>query len=190
MDAEAYTTGTCGFILGPCINAAGRIDDTKLGTKLLITDDEDEAKEIAERLVEINKERREIQTRVIEEALEQAEPQKDDNVIIVYDEGWHPGVVGLVASRLKDTFDKTAFVIGEGGKGSARAIDGFNVGDSIIAARNEGILISGGGHSAAGGVGLDAARLPALKNIGNEAEGFVRPALSVDLEAECNAIQM
>ena len=67
----------------------------------MITDDEDEAKEIAERLVEINKERREIQT-LVEEALKQAESQKDDNAIIVGDEGWHPGVVGLVASRLKD----------------------------------------------------------------------------------------
>ena len=86
-------------------------------------------------------------------------------------------------------FDKTAFVIGEGGKGSARAIDGFNVGDSIISARNQGILISGGGHSAAGGVGLSADKLPVFKAyMEKEAEGFQRPALPVDWEADCGTI--
>ena len=191
MDPDAsFTTGTCGFILGPCINAAGRIDDTKLGTKLLITDDQDEAEKIAISLVEINKQRRELQTKAVEEAIASAEAQKDDNVIIVQSDEWHPGVVGIVASRLKDIFDRTTFVIGEGGKGSARAIDGFNVGECIIEARNKGILISGGGHSAAGGVGICLSKLTEFKDfMEGKAEGFQRPALDVDLALECGSVK-
>lgn len=187
---KSYTAYSCGFVFGPCINAAGRIDDTSLGTKLLSVDDEKQLDEIAEYLVGLNKERQDLQKRMIDEAFEVASDQENDNVIILMDNGWHPGIVGLVASKVKDYFDKTAIVIGEDGKGSARSVDGFDVGTAIIDARNAGILKSGGGHAAAGGLSIDAENLPKFKEFMEEkCLNLNRPPLNVDLVKECGEVK-
>jgi single-stranded-DNA-specific exonuclease len=184
-----YTSYSCGFIFGPCINAAGRIDDTQLGTRLLSSDNLEEVDEIAKYLVEINKERQDLQKRMIEEAFEQAQEQKDDDFIVVFNQSWHPGIVGLVASRIKDFFDRSAIVIGEDGKGSARAVDGFDVGSAIIEARNNGILKSGGGHAAAGGLSVEETNIVTLKDfMENKCKNFKRPPLKVDLVKECGEL--
>jgi len=104
---------------------------------------------------------------MLEEALSQANACKDDAVIIVDMEGWHPGIIGIVAGRLKDHFDKPAIVIGINpagdGKGSGRSIKGVNLGEAIVKAKQAGLLSSGGGHEMAGGLSVRAEDIPALK---------------------------
>ena len=184
-----FTPYACGFVLGPCINAGGRIDDTKLGTRLLSSDNEEEVDEIAEYLVGINKERREMQVKMLDEASEMACEKSDKNAIVVFNNDWHPGVVGLAAARIKDNFDKTTIVIGAEGKGSARAVDGFDVGGAIIEARNLGILKSGGGHAAAGGLAIDKEKISEFEEfINNKCANFERPPLKVDLVVPCGKL--
>ncbi len=110
-------------------------------------------------------ERRAIEALILEEALAQAEAQEDAPVIVVSDPSWHPGVVGIVASRLKDKYRRPAVVIGYGdgiGKGSARSVPGFDIGAAVIAARQAGLLINGGGHAMAAGLTIDGAKIPEL----------------------------
>ncbi len=189
VEPEDFTPHTCGFVFGPCINAGGRIDDTKWGTRLLTCDDHAEAEEIGQRLFEINQERRAMQQHIENAAHEQARDQADSNVIIVYGEDWHPGVVGIVASRIKDNFDRSAIVIGEGGKGSARSVDGFDIGGAIIKSYKAGVVLKGGGHKAAGGLTIDVAKIDELRAfMKKESEGLVRPPLKADLEFKAGAL--
>lgn len=156
---NSFHEHSCGFVFGPCINAGGRISDTMLGSKLLTTDDEEEAEKIAQLLFELNKERKAIQDAAIEEAMNMVSAKDNYPVVILYNEKWHPGIVGLVASRIKDSTDKPCIIIGEKGKGSARADHGFDIGQAIINARQAGLLIAGGGHMAAGGLTLEPSKL-------------------------------
>ena len=182
-DFSAYT---CGFVFGPCINAAGRIDDTTRGSWLLTTDDADECAQMADELYTLNQERKKVQEQIEVEADTQAQAQADTNVIIVYGEEWHPGVVGIVASRIKDNYDRAAILIGKDGKGSARSIDGFDIGQAIIDARQDGLLIAGGGHPAAGGLTVDPDKIDELRDYMREKSKDVeRPPLEADLEVEC-----
>ena len=184
-----FTPYSCGFVFGPCINAGGRIDDTKLGTRLLSSDDKKEVEEIAEYLVGLNKERRELQLKMLDEASELALEKGEKNVIVLYNEEWHPGIVGLAAARIKDNFDKTAIVIGADGKGSARAVDGFDVGGAIIEARNQGLLKSGGGHAAAGGLSISLDKLVEFEEFMHQkCQNFERPPLKVDLSVQCGQL--
>ncbi|MCJ7420862.1 single-stranded-DNA-specific exonuclease RecJ [Sphingomicrobium astaxanthinifaciens] len=145
-----------GFALGPRINAGGRVGEADLGVRLLTTEDAAEAEEIAARLDRYNEERRAIEAAVTEAALEAAEAQADSALLCVAGAGWHPGVVGIVASRLKERFRRPALVIGldeDGvGKGSGRSISGVDLGAAILAARDTGLLLAGGGHAMAAGV--------------------------------------
>lgn len=194
-----YTARTCGFALGPCINAGGRISDTMQGARLLCTDDPEEAREIADRLFELNQERRKIQDSIMagcKAALEsclaraRAAGHADDPVIVVHDESWHPGVVGIVAARIRDEFDKTAVVIGQQGKGSGRAVPGFNIGRAFIKAAEEGLILKGGGHAVAGGLTVDAGQVDALRAFLNEcARGAPRPPTPVDLVLPVGALR-
>lgn len=161
VDAKAI-----GFRIAPCINAAGRIDDTRLGTLLLTLDDKEDVRELAQKLTELNHQRRDRQRAMVDSAAKQiAEGTfKDDPVIVIYDESFHPGIVGLVASRVKDMTDKPAVVIGEAGKGSCRAPDGYHIGDAVIAALAASIIIHGGGHAAAAGLTVDPARIDDLRS--------------------------
>ena len=168
-----YTTYHCGFILGPRINAGGRIGKAEMGAEMLSTENAQLAYAHAAELDRVNTARKTLQDQMINEALEEAHKlSKDDSVIIVDMEGWHPGVIGIVAGRLKDRFDKPAIVIGvneEGlGKGSGRSMSGVNLGEAITKAKDEGLLISGGGHAMAGGLTVEAGKIPELTHFLNE----------------------
>ena len=162
------TSYHAGFILGPRVNAGRRIGESALGARLLATEDREEALTIAHRLDELNDERRAIEAEVLAQAIEQAERARETSdapMTLVAREGWHAGVIGIVASRLADRFNRPAAVIAleDGqGKGSARSIPGVNLGAAIIAAPQAGILTAGGGHPMAAGFSLEAARLDEL----------------------------
>jgi len=154
-----------GFLLGPRVNAGGRIGRADLGARLLATDDAQEAISIAARLDELNTERREIELRVREAALAQAEARGLDGPLVwAAGEGWHPGVVGIVAARLKEATNRPAVVIGlEGGigKGSGRSVNGVDLGAAVQLLAAEGLLTRGGGHRMAAGLTVDEGQIEA-----------------------------
>ncbi|MEP1229596.1 MAG: single-stranded-DNA-specific exonuclease RecJ [Litorimonas sp.] len=166
-----FTAYHCGFVLGPRINAGGRIGRADMGAQLLATDDAEVAYTHAAELDRVNFERRAMQASMLDEALDKAEQQRGQPVIVVSMEGWHPGIIGIVAGRLKDRFETPAIVIGinEDGeaKGSGRSIQGVNLGAAISAAKEAGLLDSGGGHAMAGGLTMDAKSIPAFTDFIN-----------------------
>jgi single-stranded-DNA-specific exonuclease len=167
---QAPTCYSLGFLLGPRVNAGGRIGQADLGARLLATDNEIEASRIAARLDQLNTERREITERVREEALAQAEARGLDGPLVwAAAEGWHPGVVGIVAARLKESANRPSVVIGfEGdiGKGSARSVSGVDLGAAIQRIAAEGLIQKGGGHKMAAGLTLSRAQLePAMARL-------------------------
>lgn len=156
-----------GFLLGPRVNAGGRVGQADLGTRLLSTEDADEAAALALRLDEFNAARKEIEAAVLQEAIEQVETRAgpDDAVLIAAGADWHPGVIGIVAGRLKERYDRPAVVIAiEAGmsKGSGRSIAGIDLGKAVIAAREAGLLINGGGHAMAAGFTVAEEQLEAF----------------------------
>ena len=166
---EAPGTYHAGYILGPRINAGGRVGQADLGVRLLTTGDADEADAIARRLDDLNRERREIEAAVFEHALARAEACEEQTpgvpLIFAAGEGWHPGVIGIVASRLKERFNRPACVVAlDGGKGSGsgRSVSGVDLGAAIIAARQAGLLVKGGGHAMAAGFTVEKSRLDEL----------------------------
>ncbi len=161
-----------GFVLGPRVNAGGRVGESGLGVRLLSTGDAAEATEIAARLDRYNVGRREIETAVLERATALAEAQDAasdparEPVILVAEEGWHPGVIGIVAGRLRERFNRPAYVLSIDGavaKGSGRSIPGAALGEATIAARQAGLLIAGGGHAMAAGMTVSTERIGELK---------------------------
>ena len=144
-----------GYLLGPRVNAGGRVGQADLGTRLLSTEDPDEASAIAMRLDEHNIARKEIEAAVLREAIEQVETQVcDDPVIFAIGKDWHPGVIGIIAGRLRERYDRPACVVAlDGGmaKGSGRSVAGIDLGRAVIAAREAGHLFTGGGHAMAAG---------------------------------------
>ena len=160
------------FLLGPRLNAGGRVGDPWLAAKLLATDDRAEAIELAERLHGLNDERKALESAILDAATAQAERALAENpargVLIAAGEGWHPGVIGIVAGRLKDRFHLPSIVIGWGdglgpvAKGSGRSVKGVNLGAAISEAARQGVILSGGGHAMAGGLSMDPEQLPAL----------------------------
>jgi single-stranded-DNA-specific exonuclease len=160
---DAYHAG---FILGPRVNAGGRIGEAGLGAMLLSCADPAEAKHLAERLDALNRERREIEARVLAEAIAKVEAMNARGAMVfVAAENWHAGVIGIVASRLRERYRRPACVIAiENGvaKGSGRSVPGVALGPAIIAARQEGLLMSGGGHAMAAGFVAEAGKLEAL----------------------------
>jgi len=159
-----------GFVLGPRVNAGGRIGQADLGARLLATTDPHEAQALAERLDQLNTERREIEAQVRAAALEQAEERGLDAPLVwAAGEGWHPGVVGIVAARLKEATGRPAVVIGfdgEEGKGSGRSVSGIDLGASVQKVAAEGLLLKGGGHRMAAGLTVARDRLePAMNRL-------------------------
>lgn len=153
-----------GFLIGPRINAGGRIGRADMGAQLLSTDDPAIAHAYAERLDEVNHERKAMQDDMLTEALTRAAKLPEDHsVTIVSMEGWHPGVIGIVAGRLKERYNRPAIVIGVNdediGKGSGRSIKGVNLGGAIAKAKAAGLLSSGGGHEMAGGLTIAASKI-------------------------------
>lgn len=168
--SETPGTYHAGFVLGPRVNAGGRVGEAGLGARLLATDNTAEARQIAEKLDEYNGDRRVIEAEVLKQALAQVEASvgvegAPDTVVIACGEGWHAGVIGIVASRLKDKYRLPTLVIalenGEG-KGSARSISGVDLGAAVIEAQHKGLLIKGGGHAMAAGLTVAADKVEAL----------------------------
>ncbi|NNK78060.1 MAG: single-stranded-DNA-specific exonuclease RecJ, partial [Litoreibacter sp.] len=169
MDS-APTSYHLGFLLGPRVNAGGRIGAADLGARLLSTDNPSEAEALSERLELLNKERREIEARVRDEALSQAEDRGLDAPLVwAAGDGWHPGVVGIVAARLKEATNRPAVVIGldgDEGKGSGRSVSGIDLGAQIQRLAAEGLLIKGGGHKMAAGLTVERDKLePAMARL-------------------------
>ena len=154
-----------GFVLGPRVNAGGRIGKADLGARLLACRNPQEAQAMAERLDALNTERREVEEQVRAAALAQAEERGMDAPLVwAAGEGWHPGVVGIVASRLKEASNRPAIVIGldgDEGKGSGRSVAGIDLGAAIQRLASEGLLIKGGGHKMAAGLTVARDKLDA-----------------------------
>lgn len=165
--ARAPSCRDLGFALGPRINAGGRVGKSDLGVRLLIATDPEEARTIAAELDRLNEERRTIEMLVTEQAEALAAEQADAPLILVMGRGWHPGVIGIVAGRLKDKFGRPAIVIAEEengtGKGSGRSISGVDLGAAVLAAKDEGLLVAGGGHAMAAGLTLAPGGLEPLR---------------------------
>jgi len=161
---DKLTAFTCGFALGPRINAAGRISEADLGLRLLLTEDRVEAMALAERLDGVNRQRQEVEAGILEAAMRMADGQAEAGhaALLVSGADWHPGVVGIIAGRIKERFNRPACVAGiaDGvAKGSGRSVPGVDLGAAVIAARQAGLLVTGGGHPMAAGFSLSAARL-------------------------------
>ncbi|MCW4463485.1 single-stranded-DNA-specific exonuclease RecJ [Sphingomonas sp. BT-65] len=160
---RAPTCSDLGFALGPRINAGGRVGKSDLGVRLLTTEDADEARAIAEELNRLNEERRAIEGEVQQSA--EAMSAKGA-VAVVAARGWHPGVIGIVAGRLKEKIGRPAIVIAIGedgiGKGSGRSIAGVDLGAAILSAKEAGLLIAGGGHAMAAGVTVAEGQIAAF----------------------------
>jgi single-stranded-DNA-specific exonuclease len=160
------------FALGPRINAGGRVGKSDLGVRLLTSTDPEEARQIAAELDRLNEERRAIEMLVCEQAERQAEELNGAAVITVMSAGWHQGVIGIVAGRLKERFGRPAMVIAEcedgTGKGSGRSISGVDLGAAVLAAKESGLLIAGGGHAMAAGLTLPAGGLEPFREFINE----------------------
>jgi len=167
---QAPTPHALGYLLGPRVNAGGRIGQSDLGARLLATDDALEASRLAAHLDQLNTDRRLITEAVREEALAQAEARGLDGPLVwAAGEGWHPGVVGIVAARLKEAANRPSVVIGfdgDAGKGSARSVPGVDLGAAIQRLAAEGLIGKGGGHKMAAGLSLSRAQLePAMARL-------------------------
>jgi len=156
-----------GFVLGPRVNAGGRVGEADLGARLLATDDPALAANLAQRLDAYNRERRDIEARTLDAAVAMLEAAPQSPVLVfAAAENWHPGVIGIVAARLKERYERPACVVAlaDGvGKGSGRSIAGLPLGPAVIAARQAGLLINGGGHAMAAGFTVAAEKLDALR---------------------------
>jgi len=162
------------FVLGPRLNAGGRIGDPWTAAKLLATDDRTEAIQLAEKLNFQNAERKEVEAGIQTAAMQQVErrlaEKPDAAILVVGGEGWHPGVIGIVAGRLKEKYHRPAIVVGWGeglgpvARGSGRSVAGVNLGELVSAAAKSGLLLSGGGHAMAAGLSMEPSRLGELRD--------------------------
>jgi single-stranded-DNA-specific exonuclease len=162
---DRLSTATCGFALGPRINAAGRIAEPDLGLRLLLCEDAVEAASLAAMLDAVNRQRQEVEAAILDDAMRAAEAQAGEGhaTLVIAGPAWHPGVVGIVAGRIKERFNRPTCVAGiadDLAKGSGRSVAGHDLGAAVIAARQMGILKTGGGHPMAAGFALLPARLP------------------------------
>jgi len=198
---ECSSVYDLGFILGPRINAGGRIGDASLATRLLSTEDESEANDIAAQLEDLNAERRKREAEMLAEATAAAEADSYP-VVVIGSPRWHPGVIGIAAGRLKDKVMKPVIVLGgvtpdEPAKGSGRSLPGVNLGAAVAAAAREGVALAGGGHAMAAGLTVDWANVDRLREFLSEAlapeietaAGEAR-ALSVDAVAALSALDL
>jgi single-stranded-DNA-specific exonuclease len=161
-----------GFALGPRVNAGGRVGKSDLGVRLLTTDDPTEAQALAAELDRLNVERRAIEADVTDEAMAAGNAATNMAVAVIAGVGWHPGVIGIVAARVKERLHRPAIVIAlqpDGiGKGSGRSVPGVDLGAAVLAAKDAGLLIAGGGHAMAAGLTVDAGGIDALSAFLND----------------------
>ncbi len=162
-----------GFLIGPRINAGGRIGKSSLGATILSSDNESEVKKIAAELDMLNKQRKDIENKALIEAKDQIKKKKiaKNPVIFAVSHNWHPGIIGIVASRIKDEHEKPVAIIAikDGiGKASCRSINGVDFGSAIIKARSNGIISEGGGHAMAAGFTIKEEKIPELHDFLNQ----------------------
>ncbi|MBV2185365.1 MAG: single-stranded-DNA-specific exonuclease RecJ [Rhizobium sp.] len=177
-----------GFLVGPRINAGGRIGDAALGSRLLTLDDAGEADQIAVKLDELNRERQALEQVMQAEAEAEALAEYGDgqaaSVIVTARDNWHPGIVGLLAARLKEKFKRPAFAIAFDpngkGTGSGRSINGFDIGRMVRAAVDSGLLVKGGGHAMAAGLTVERSNLGRLRTFFDEASAEQVSALAAN----------
>ncbi|MEW9836834.1 single-stranded-DNA-specific exonuclease RecJ [Mesorhizobium marinum] len=168
---EPINTFHLSFLIGPRINAGGRIGDAALGSRLLATDDPVEAGQIADTLDRLNQERQAMEQQMLAEARAEADAELAGGagpaIVVTASRDWHPGIVGLLASRLKEHARRPAFAIAfnanDVGTGSGRSIAGFNLGRLVREAASEGLIVKGGGHAMAAGITVERAKLGALR---------------------------
>lgn len=187
---ETASAMACGFALGPRINAGGRIAQADLGVQLLLCDDAFTARALAEKLDEINRQRQSVEADILTEAHRQAEQQLESGhaVLFLHGADWHPGVVGIVAGRIRERSNRPVLVgTSQDGvlKGSARSVPGLDIGAAIIAARQAGLILTGGGHAMAAGFALQEDGIEAFHRFLDEklAAALTRPrhdALCID----------
>ena len=191
--AQAPTPYHLGFVLGPRINAGGRIGDAGLGARLLSIDDEIEAARIAQLLDKLNRERKAIESEMLEQAVAEAERLLEADpelpILVLGSESWHKGVVGLVASRLTERFQRPSCVISweqDIGTASLRSVDGVDIGAAVRAAMSKGHLIKGGGHAMAAGLTVERKNIDVLREFFREALGsaaaIARSAAGLDID--------
>ena len=146
-----------GYIIGPKINAGGRIGKSDHGANLLLTEDPEVAFKISKELNQLNEKRKNIESIVLEEAIKKGKNKDNNPVLVISSNTWHEGIIGIIASRLKDHFNKPTFIInfeGNNGKGSARSLPGFDIGSAVVRAQQSSIIIKGGGHKMAAGFSI------------------------------------
>lgn len=187
-----------GFVLGPRINACGRVGDASLGSRLLCSENETEAQMLAEKFNQLNAERKDIENYVLLQAIEQVESKEQEYPIaFAYGSDWHQGVIGIVAGKLKERYNVPAFVMSieaDEVKGSARSIEGVDLGSLIIAAKEKGVITAGGGHIMAAGFSLKEEQIPEFKKfVGNYVENRlgkekITPVLNIDLAVSLNGV--
>jgi single-stranded-DNA-specific exonuclease len=170
VEPQTISSRTLGFVLGPRLNAAGRMETAKLALDLFTTNDPEEALRLAYILQQLNQDRRTDQDRIFEEALVQAESYKDLPVLVVSDPGWSHGIIGIVAAKLLEKYKKPAYVLQEmsdgTAKGSARSYGDFSAADAIRASETH--IIKGGGHTFAAGVTLETSKIAAFRKSVND----------------------
>ena len=189
-----------GFVLGPRINACGRVGDANLGSRLLSTEDENEAKELAIKFDSFNGERKEIENFVLLEAIEQVEKEAQEYpMAFAYGDNWHQGVIGIVAGKLRERYNMPAFVMSiepDEVKGSARSVDGLDLGMLIISAKEHGVIKGGGGHTMAAGFSLTTEQIPEFKKFVGEyvlkhlGQDKIVPILNIDCAVSLSAVNV
>lgn len=187
-----------GFVLGPRINACGRVGDAALGSKLLCSENEIEAQMLAEKFNTLNAERKDIENYVLLQAIEQVESQAQEYPIaFAYGDDWHQGVIGIVAGKLKERYNVPSFVMSiepDEVKGSARSIEGIDLGALIIAAKEKGVITHGGGHIMAAGFSLTTEQIPEFKKFVGEyveerlGKEKISPVLNIDIALSLSGI--
>jgi len=197
-EVNAYHVG---FILGPRINATGRVGEANLSSRLLYLKDSFETMQIAKILNVYNRERQDIEKVVLDEALKKINSQKlyENNIIFVEGENWHEGVIGIIASRIKDKFEKPTIVLSRSGdfcKASCRSVNGVDLGSAIIEAKLKNLILDGGGHAMAGGFSVEYSKLSDLKDfftrkLSKDVENYTNnKEKDVDLVLECKSLSL
>ena len=185
------TARDLGFALGPRVNAGGRVGKSDLGVRLLTTDDPAEAQALALELDRLNIDRRSIEAEVTDEAITASAGDTNMAIAVVSGEGWHPGVIGIVASRLKDRLHRPVIVIAlqdDGtGKGSGRSMPGVDLGAAVLAAKDMGLLIAGGGHAMAAGLTVESSRIDTLTAFLNDRLSGAVDRASTGRALDCDA---
>ena len=175
------TTYHLGYVLGPRINAGGRVGKSTHGAKLLLNNDSKDAFKISSELNNYNKERQLLEKELLKDIMDKDYGLTDEPVIVLYGENWHEGIIGIIAARIKEKYNKPTFIISTKSglaKGSARSIYGFDIGTAVIAAVQNKILVRGGGHKMAAGFTLDTDKINEFKNF------LIRKFKSININLE------